>query len=254
LSPQKENGYTPIANEILEAMAQIKLSPTQYRILFIVWRYTYGFNRKEHELSLSFLAKATRCDKRNIQRDLKNLEERKIIIQQIKSGAYRKIKFNKYYKQWVGDIDIGEITNIGENNNTTIGETNNTNIGEIANQERNNINTNLNTNIIYLSPDEEELINVLSSIKGYPLDREKEIEMFKRLRERYLDIDILSVVKEWAISKIDKPISKKDNPRSQINTWCGNSKKWGKNLKEGANGSSRQGKQTSKYDKSKWLG
>jgi phage replication O-like protein O len=49
-----DNGYTRIANEILEAMAKIKLSPTQYRILFVVWRYTYGFQRKEHKLSLTF--------------------------------------------------------------------------------------------------------------------------------------------------------------------------------------------------------
>jgi phage replication O-like protein O len=142
--PQKENGFTPIANEILENMAKIKLSPTQYRILFVVWRYTYGFNRKEHELSLSFLSTATGCDKRQLQRELKGLEERKVIIQSIKTGAYRKIKFNKHHKQWVGEIaigetSIGEIDN-GESVNTTIGETVNTSIGEIDNQERNKEN------------------------------------------------------------------------------------------------------------------
>jgi phage replication O-like protein O len=143
--PQKENGFTPIANEILENMAKIKLSPTQYRILFVVWRYTYGFNRKEHELSLSFLSTATGCDKRQLQRELKGLEERKVIIQSIKTGAYRKIKFNKHHKQWVGEIAIGE-TSIGETSigeidngesvNTAIGETVNTSIGETDNQER----------------------------------------------------------------------------------------------------------------------
>ena len=53
-NPQLENGYTRIANEILEAMAKVKLSPTQYRVLFVVWRYTYGFSRKSADLSLTF--------------------------------------------------------------------------------------------------------------------------------------------------------------------------------------------------------
>jgi phage replication O-like protein O len=125
---QKENGFTPIANAILENMATIKLSPTQYRIIFVIWRYTYGFNRKSYEFSLSFLANATGCDQRQIQRELKNLEARKIIFQTINQRG-RIITFNKDYDQWVGKITNDEITNdkaaIGETtiDNSTIGET-----------------------------------------------------------------------------------------------------------------------------------
>ncbi len=148
---QKDNGYTPIAHEILEKMATIKLSPTQYRMIFIIWRYTYGFHRKEHNLSLSFLAESTGCDKRQIQRDLKRLEDRKIIKQSIKNGSYRIISFNKNYDEW--DSTIGETTNgnstngettngritnpaIGETTNPTIGNSTNGTIGETTNQER----------------------------------------------------------------------------------------------------------------------
>lgn len=149
-SPQLENGYTAIAHEILEQMAKIKLSPTQYRLIFVIWRYTYGFRRKEHELSLSFLSKATGCDKRQIQRELSKLEVRKIIAQKVQSGVNRKVRFNKHYKQWVGETTIGEIDNgettIGEIVNTTIGETDNGTIGETDNQE-NYIKTNIKTKI-----------------------------------------------------------------------------------------------------------
>jgi phage replication O-like protein O len=235
-NPQKENGYTSIANEILEQIAKIKLSPTQYRIIFIVWRYTYGFNRKEHELSLSFLSTATGCDKRQLQRELKSLEEKKVIDQVIKSGAYRKVSFNKNYEEWVGEttigeIDIGEIDN-GEIINTTIGEIVNTTVGEIDNQEINNLNKNLKKDIYILSQQEQELITVLEAVKKYPLDREKEIDMYKRLQDRYPTLNIIAVVKEWTISKLDKPLKAKDSPRSQINTWCSNAIEWGKNLKE----------------------
>lgn len=139
---QKENGYTPIAHEILEKMATVKLSPTQYRMIFIIWRYTYGFQRKEHDMSLSFLVNATGCDKRQIQRDLKRLEDRKIIIQRIKNGSFRKLSFNKNYDQWDstigettnGNSTNGEITN-GETVNGGVGETTNGTIGETTNQD-----------------------------------------------------------------------------------------------------------------------
>lgn len=141
---QLEDGYTRIANEILESMARVKLSPTQYRLLFVIWRYTYGFQRKEHDMSLSFLSEATGCDKRSIQRELKSLEERKIIKQNIKSGSYRKISFNKVTDDWldmtrtksVGKTANGETAN-GETANGRVGEIANGTIGETANQERN---------------------------------------------------------------------------------------------------------------------
>jgi phage replication O-like protein O len=157
---QLENGYTPIANVLLEQMAKIRLSPTQYRLIFAIWRYTYGFKRKEHELSLAFLANLTGCDKRQIQRELRDLSEKRIINQTIKGGRNRIISFNKHYSQWnaigkstIGDTDNGEIDNgnsdigdttIGETINTTIGETTNVDIGETTNQEIKYINKNLN--------------------------------------------------------------------------------------------------------------
>lgn len=154
-NPQIEQGYTRIANEILEAMAMVKLSPTQYRILFVVWRYTYGFNRKSHNFSLGYFAEATGCDKRSIQRELTRLEEKQIILQEVKNGVGRIIEFNKNYEAWseatIGETTngqeptIGETTNgetangnltNGETTNGSIGETTNGTIGETANQER----------------------------------------------------------------------------------------------------------------------
>ena len=145
---QIDNGnFTRISNEILDNMAKIKLSPTQYRLLFVVWRYTYGFQRKEHDLSLSFLGDATGCDKRQIQRELKKMEERNIIKQNIKSGSYRKISFNKNYDLWIttiGETTIGETTigetTIGETVNSRVGENVKATIGETTNQERNKEN------------------------------------------------------------------------------------------------------------------
>ncbi len=148
-SPQLEDGFTRIANEILENIAKVKMSPTQHSLIYVIWRYTYGFSRKKHRLTLSFLSKATGYDSRNIQRELKRLEDRKIIKQDTVKNS-RSISFNKYHNQWDyglgigettnGEIDNGETTN-GEtayrsNHHGRVGETNKSTIGETANQER----------------------------------------------------------------------------------------------------------------------
>lgn len=178
---QIEHGYTVIANIIFEKMAMVKLSPTQYRILFVVWRFTYGFKRKEHELSLSFLSKATGCDKRQIQRELKSLQDKKIITQRLINGKKRIIGFNKHYSQWIGEIDIGEI-DIVLTVKGNIGETVKVDIGEIDNQE-NNIKTNINiTTIADIKKFYEEngfgllVISVLNDINSF-LDDGVECEL-----------------------------------------------------------------------------
>jgi phage replication O-like protein O len=101
-NPQKEDGYTPIAHEILEAVSKQPLNGTQFRILTVIWRYTYGFNRKEHELSLTFISKATEIHKQQVKREIDSLIELNVISVQEEPGfgKSRTISFNKDYSQW----------------------------------------------------------------------------------------------------------------------------------------------------------
>lgn len=101
-NPQKENGFTPIANEILDEIIKLKLNGTQFKIIMAVWRYTYGFNRKEHSISETFLSKAIGVARRSINREIKPLFEMKILII-VKNSTYSEaaiIKFNKNYEEW----------------------------------------------------------------------------------------------------------------------------------------------------------
>jgi len=134
-NPQKENGYTAIANEILEHIVKARLNATQFRIIMVVWRYTYGFKRKEHDLSAEFLAEAIGSDRRQIRRELKALEEKGIIFQIIKPCVYRKIGFNKDYSQWQV-LTGGESTPRGESTPTAGGESTLSTRGESTPQER----------------------------------------------------------------------------------------------------------------------
>ncbi len=107
VNPQKENGYTPIANEVMEAVAKLKINATQFRILIVVWRYTYGFSRKQHYLSESYLANATGIHKKRIGQELLDLIKRNIIteITPPTFSAARVVAFNKHYCQWQTEKD-----------------------------------------------------------------------------------------------------------------------------------------------------
>lgn len=98
---QKEKGFTPIAHELLEAAARSKFNGTQFRIILIVWRYTYGFNRKSHELSISFIAEAIEVNKKQAERELQTLIDKNVL--KITAGGEkqtRSLSVNKDYETW----------------------------------------------------------------------------------------------------------------------------------------------------------
>lgn len=134
-SPQKENGYTPIANEILDAISKARINGTQASILFQIWRYTYGFNRTSHILSASFLSKGTGINKVRLSQELKKLIDNKIVTV-ITRSCPREIAFNKNYNEWLNYDHSADPITISENVYSTISEsantTNNT-ISESAN-------------------------------------------------------------------------------------------------------------------------
>ena len=101
-SPQLENGFTRVANEILTVTAATRFSAAQLAIVMCVWRYTYSFNRKAHEMSESFLAGATGISIRHIKRELSVLLKSKVLIciRDPTIRCARVLAFNKDYSQW----------------------------------------------------------------------------------------------------------------------------------------------------------
>jgi len=264
-SPQVEDGYTRIANELLEAIYSTRFNGTQFKILLCIIRYTYGFKRKSHNLSISFISKATGVSKRYISAELSRLIDNKVIavLQEHTDTTSRVLALNKNYKQWtiggtgnhqMNNTSTGEPTQHTTDEelfNTTDEELFNTTDEELFTQERKykeNIKDNIKENIIVLTPIENEILETLSMVKNYPIDREKDLDMIKRLEERYPQLDLVESIKDWATYKLDKPLKPKDNPRSQINTSCKNYVKWGKNLKGvKLNGTDKGSNRKSKY-------
>lgn len=60
--------FTRISNDLMGAIPYFKFNGTQFRILFCIIRYTYGFNRESHTFSLSFLSEATGIHKQLCRR------------------------------------------------------------------------------------------------------------------------------------------------------------------------------------------
>ena len=79
-NPQLEDGRTEIANEIVEALAKTYLSPAESKILWAVFRKTYGWHKKTDHISYSQFQEMTGLDKRHIGAPLQRLIDRKIIF------------------------------------------------------------------------------------------------------------------------------------------------------------------------------
>ena len=98
-NPQKENGYTPIANEILEALARIRISGESRQVLDVIIRKTYGFNKPDDPISLSQFCLNTGLHKSAVCKALLKLKEMNLITKKVTSIAslYR---FNKDFDTW----------------------------------------------------------------------------------------------------------------------------------------------------------
>lgn len=101
-NPQVENGYTAIANEILDHLYKQSLNGTELKVVMCILRYTFGFRRKSHKLSASFIARWGNCDSRAVKRALKKLQQDRIVIciNSEQRGVTAELMFNKNYEQW----------------------------------------------------------------------------------------------------------------------------------------------------------
>lgn len=145
---QLEHGYTKIANELLEVLARTPLNATQLRIILVLWRYTYGYNRKEHELSESFLSKATGISKRYISKEINKLVKYGIlkIVRESSYTSPRVYTFSKDYDSWKCRTIVQQVSNdstVEQKQDTTVEQLFNTTVEQSFHQEINNINKNI---------------------------------------------------------------------------------------------------------------
>ncbi len=107
-SPQCENGYTRIANEIMEALARHRLSGQERQVLDVVLRKTYGFGKTSDCISMSQFSELTGIRRPKIAALLKGLLSKNVlgVTQKGNRGVPQKgntincYTFQKDYEKW----------------------------------------------------------------------------------------------------------------------------------------------------------
>jgi phage replication O-like protein O len=99
-SPQKENGYTAIANEIIEALARTRIPGEARQVLDVILRRTYGWQKKEAVITRKHFITATGLKGPNVTRGVRKLLEMNLIC--IKSDTQKAVSYrlNKDYESW----------------------------------------------------------------------------------------------------------------------------------------------------------
>ncbi len=96
-NPQLENGYTQIANEIIEHLVKMHLSSNQWQVLLCIIRKTYGYHKKVDYIANYQIVGATGLCKAVVSRALRNLTDKKVIDRREKY-----ISFQKDWEKWEG--------------------------------------------------------------------------------------------------------------------------------------------------------
>lgn len=104
-SPQVENGYTKLANELLDAMVYSGFSKREWAVFMAIVRKTYGYNKKEDFISGWQIADMTGIDRAHISKTINEMVDKRILL---RSNSCRishgkevfGLSINKHYQEW----------------------------------------------------------------------------------------------------------------------------------------------------------
>ena len=111
-SPQKENGYTAISNELLDALSRIRIPGESRQVLDVIIRKTYGFNKKYDCISNSQFVKYTGIKKQHVSRAVAKLKNMNIIYVKSEIGSDKVIHKLSTIKD---KKKLKSVTNMGTN-------------------------------------------------------------------------------------------------------------------------------------------
>lgn len=101
-NPQRENGYTAIANEILEALVKTRINGETRQVIDFVIRKTYGYNKTQDQIALSQFALATGMKKPEVCRALNKATGMNILklVGKKANAIGNTYKLNKDFDSW----------------------------------------------------------------------------------------------------------------------------------------------------------
>ena len=101
--PQLEDGYIRIANELFDAVLKKLTSYRHIKVVLAILRKTYGYQKKEDDITISQLAELTGIHRNNVGAAIKELEQMRV-INPVRAGSHGlMIGVNKRHSEWVGE-------------------------------------------------------------------------------------------------------------------------------------------------------
>lgn len=118
-SPQKEHGFTPIANELLEALCRTRISGEARQVLDTVIRRTYGYGKTCDLLALSQISEATGLPKVAAAKAVAKLAAMRLLVVTKKGNKFapNELSVNKDWEKWAvlpKKVTAGVVTKKGK--------------------------------------------------------------------------------------------------------------------------------------------
>jgi phage replication O-like protein O len=108
-TPQLEDGYVRIANELLEALLAARLTANQWKVVMTIIRKTYGYGKKEDDVSASQIASMCAMNRTHVTETLNQLARMNIISK--RPGIHGSIvAIQKDSRHWVADEKLDDGT------------------------------------------------------------------------------------------------------------------------------------------------
>ncbi|MFD1955990.1 replication protein [Paenibacillus thailandensis] len=200
--PQKENGYTPVAHEILDEICQYAFNGAQLRLVIKIWRMTYGFSRKDHEFSITFLAANTLLSERTVKKELAALIKAKVLVvtKRASRTSSRKLAFNKNYEEWIikksGDSVVS-------NNSSPVNEVHDTSPNNVDYQVHDTSPNNVDYQVHDTSPHEgNDTSPSRVTLGGTILPPDKEKDLLKKIyKEKEISFETFWSIYPRRVSK-----------------------------------------------------
>lgn len=165
---QLENGYVKLANELLDAFLRLRLTSYQTSIFFSIVRKTYGFNKREDQISLSQFEELTGIARRNVYRTVQELQSMNLIT--IRKESHMRVFYGvqKDHDKWLTVVkpENSLKPQLLSNQRSTVLSNDNKTVVKPENNKRHKRHI-TKDNIVQNLPDKETLSAFLLSIPAY---------------------------------------------------------------------------------------
>lgn len=108
-SPQLENGYTTISNELVDQFCRLHLSPNDWNVLWCVINKTWRWHKKSDKISFTQFEKETSLIRPRVAEAIKELV-RINVLSVDKTGYINSYQIQKDYSKWETSTEISTST------------------------------------------------------------------------------------------------------------------------------------------------